>query len=49
VVRSLRILAGAKQRGLIAAVRPLVENLLANRYWLEEDVINSFLEEMDEA
>jgi hypothetical protein len=49
VVRSLRILADAKQRGLMAAVRPLVENLLTNRYWIEEDVINSFLEEMGEA
>jgi predicted nucleic acid-binding protein len=48
VVRSLRILADAKQCGLIAAVRPLVENLLTNRYWIEEDVINSFLEEMGE-
>jgi len=49
VVRSLRIIGDAKQRGLIAEVRPLVENLLANRYWLEEDVINSFLDEMGEA
>jgi uncharacterized protein len=49
VVRSLRILADAKQRGIIEVVRPLVENLLANRYWIEEDVINSFLDEMGEA
>ncbi len=50
VVGILRILAEAKQRGLIPAVRPLVEALLAIGYWLDEErVIRLFLAEMGEA
>ena len=49
VVGILRILAEAKQRGLIPAVRPLVEALLAIGYWIDEErVIRPFLQEMGE-
>jgi uncharacterized protein len=49
VIRSLRVLAGAKQLGRIAEVRPLVEALLGRGYWIDEEVIRSFLQEMGEA
>lgn len=49
VVGILRILAEAKQRGLITNVRPIVDELLASGYWIhEEDVIQPFLREMGE-
>ena len=49
VMGILRILAEAKQRGLITAVRPLVEALLAVGYWIDEEhVIQPFLQEMGE-
>jgi predicted nucleic acid-binding protein len=49
VVGILRILAEAKQRGLIPAVRPLVEALLAIGYWIDEaHVIRPFLQEIGE-
>jgi uncharacterized protein len=49
VVGILRIFADAKQRGLIPAVRPLVTELLAIGYWMDEErVIRPFLEEMGE-
>ena len=49
VMGILRILAEAKQRGLIPAVRPLVEALLAVGYWIDEErVIRPFLQEMGE-
>ncbi len=49
VVGILRIFADAKQRGLIPAVRPLVEALRAIGYWMDEErVIRPFLEEMGE-
>jgi uncharacterized protein len=50
VVGILRILVDAKQRGLIPAVRPLVEALRTIGYWMDEErVIRPFLEEMGEA
>ena len=49
VIRSLRVLADAKQRGRIAIVRPIVEELRAGGYWIDEDVIRSFLQEMGES
>ncbi len=49
VVGILHIFAEAKQRGLIPAVRPLVEALLAIGYWFDEErVIRPFLHEMGE-
>ena len=49
VVGILRIVADAKQRGLIPMVRPLVDQLRAIGYWLDEErVIRPFLEEMGE-
>jgi uncharacterized protein len=49
VIGILRLLAEAKQRGLIPAVRPLVEALLAIGYWIDEEhVIRPFLQEMGE-
>jgi predicted nucleic acid-binding protein len=47
-MRSLRVLGEAKQRGYIAAVQPFVEELLACGYWIEEDVVCTFLQEMRE-
>ncbi len=49
VLGSLRILGEAKRRGFIAAVRPLIEELLASGYWIhDERVIQVFLQEMGE-
>jgi predicted nucleic acid-binding protein len=49
VLGSLRILGEAKRRGFIAAVRPLIEELLAIGYWIhDERVIQAFLQEMGE-
>jgi uncharacterized protein len=49
VVGSLWVLKEAKQRGMILAVRPIIEELLAIGYWLHpERVIRPFLEEMGE-
>jgi uncharacterized protein len=50
IVGILHLFADAKRRGLIPAVRPLVEALLAIGYWLDEErVIRPFLQEMGEA
>jgi predicted nucleic acid-binding protein len=49
VVGSLWVLKEAKQRGMILAVRPIIEELLAIGYWFHPDrVIRPFLEEMGE-
>jgi predicted nucleic acid-binding protein len=49
VLGSLRILGEAKRQGFIAAVRPLIAELLAIGYWIhEERVIHAFLQEMGE-
>jgi hypothetical protein len=48
-VGSLGVLAEAKALGLIPAVRPIVEELQAIRYWIEQSIIRDFLEEMGEA
>jgi len=49
VVGSLWVLKEAKQRGMIIAVRPILEELLAIGYWLHpERVIHPFLQEMGE-
>src|SRR5215510_15485680 len=48
VLGSLRILGEAKRGGLIPAVRPISAELLAARYWIDEEVIRVFLQEMGE-
>ena len=49
MVGILRMLAEAKQCGLIPAVPPLVEALLAIGYWIDEErVIQPFMQEMGE-
>jgi uncharacterized protein len=49
VLGSLRILGEAKRCGFIAAVRPLIEDLLASGYWIHEArVLQAFLQEMGE-
>ena len=48
-VGSLRILGEAKTRGLIPAVRPIVDELLHLAYWLDEEtIVRPFLREMGE-
>lgn len=50
VFGGLGVLAEAKQRGLIAEVRPIIEELLAIGYWMHgERVIRPFLREIGEA
>jgi predicted nucleic acid-binding protein len=49
VLGSLRILGEAKRRGFIAAVRPLIVELLASGYWIHEaHVLQAFFQEMGE-
>jgi predicted nucleic acid-binding protein len=49
VIGSLWVLREAKQRGLIMAVYPLIEELLAIGYWMHpERVIRPFLQDMGE-
>ena len=49
VVGSLWVLKEAKQRSMILAVRPIIEELLAIGYWFHpERVIRPFLEAMGE-
>ena len=49
VLGSLRILADAKQSGLIVEVKPLLEALFAAEYRMDEDLIRLFLKEIGEA
>lgn len=50
VFGSLGVLAEAKRRGLIAEVRPIIEELLAIGYWMHgERVVRPFLREIGEA
>ena len=49
VIGSPWVLKEAKQRGMILAVRPILEELLAIGYWLHpERVIHPFLQEIGE-
>ena len=48
VLGSLRILGEAKRGGLIPAVRPLIAERLAAGYWIDEEVIRVFLQELGE-
>ncbi len=48
VVGSLGILGQAKRRGLIPQVKPLVGALLATGYWIDEELVPAFLQEVGE-
>jgi predicted nucleic acid-binding protein len=49
VIGSLWVLKEAKQHGMILAVRPIIEELLAIGYWLHPERVNRpFLQEMGE-
>ena len=48
-VGSLRVLAEEKALGIILAVRPIIEELQAIRYWIDQSIIRDFLEEIGEA
>lgn len=49
VFGSLRVLAEAKRMGLIELAKPLVEAMLAAEYWIDEELISPFLQEVGEA
>jgi hypothetical protein len=49
VLGSLAILAEAKRRALIPQVKPLVAALLAAGYWIDEELVPAFLQEVGEA
>ena len=49
VIGSLRVLADAKQQGRITAARPIAEQLRGAGYWIDEDVIRVFLQEIGES
>lgn len=46
---NLRILAEAKRLGLIDQAKPLLEAMLAAEYWIDEELIPLFLQEVGEA
>lgn len=48
VVGTLRILVAAKEKGLITAVRPLIEKLKENGFWLSNNVYKAILREARE-
>lgn len=48
VYGSLRILIEAKPQGLIAKVRPVIQNMLDAGYWIDEALIRSLLQETGE-
>ena len=49
VIGSLTVLARAKQQGIIELVTPIVESMLSSGYWIHEELVSSFLEQMGEA
>lgn len=49
VFGSLRILAEAKQQGLVDSVKPILEAMLTAGYWIDEELIPPFLKEVGEA
>jgi predicted nucleic acid-binding protein len=49
ILGSLRILAEAKRVGLVDPVKPLLDALLATGYWIDEELIPPFLQEIREA
>ena len=48
VFGSLWILAEAKQRGFIAQVKPFVAAILAAEYWIDEELLLPFFQELGE-
>ena len=48
VLGSLGVLAEAKRSGFVERVKPLVDALLAAQYWIEEDLVQPFLQELGE-
>ena len=48
VYGSLRILIEAKPQGLIAKVRPVIQNMPDAGYWIDEALIRSLLQETGE-
>jgi predicted nucleic acid-binding protein len=48
VVGTLRILVAAKEKGLITAVKPLIEKLKENGFWLSNNVYKAILREARE-
>lgn len=48
VLGSLRILIEAKQRGLIDRAQPLLDAMLAAGYWIDEDLLPPFFQEIGE-
>jgi uncharacterized protein len=48
VLGSLRILSEAKQRGLIDRARPLLDAMLAAGYWIDEELLPPFFQEIGE-
>ena len=49
VLRSLRLLAQAKQRGLVTAVAPIVEELVKTGFWLDATTLRAFLTSVGES
>jgi predicted nucleic acid-binding protein len=49
VIGSLWVLAEAKRHGMIVRATPLVDALLAAGYWIDEDLVLPFLQEIGEA
>jgi predicted nucleic acid-binding protein len=49
VFGSLRILVEAKRQGFIASVKPLLEAMLAARYWIDQELVALVLQEVGEA
>ena len=49
VLGSLGILAEAKRRGLIDRINPIVGEMLAVGYWIDEELLPAFLREIGEA
>jgi predicted nucleic acid-binding protein len=45
---SLRILAEAKRLGFIGQVKPILEAMLGSGYWIDEELIPPFLQEIGE-
>jgi predicted nucleic acid-binding protein len=48
VMGSLRILIEAKRRGLVDRAQPLLEAMLSVGYWIDEELLPPFFQEIDE-
>jgi predicted nucleic acid-binding protein len=48
VIGTLGVVLAAKRKGLIVAVRPLVEALLENNFWISPQLVRRALEEAEE-